>query len=195
MRERSVFFILVFAACLVLEAAVAARVVGQGFFRRHETGFSINKSKAVADKVVKRFLSNKPFKDAELPVLVAVQLLEQKVAADVTDRQFTDRVLNAMLAVPGRVFVVNQEPVIDNKTDFRLVSYDDTWRTRKRGQLMGADYYVSGSLKEVGGATDKGKLYREYETTLELKDIETDELIQKTTVVSHRRTISKPKAN
>lgn len=195
MRERAVFFVLVFVTGLVLAGVVEARVVGQGLFRRHEIGFSVNKSKAVADKVVKRFLSNKPFKDEDLPVLVAVQLLEQKVASDVTDRQFTDRILNAMLAVPGRIFVVNQEPVLDNKTDFRLVSYDDAWHTRKRGQLMGATYYVTGSLKEVGGVTDKGKLYREYEATLELKDIETDELIQKTIVVSHRRTIGKPKAN
>lgn len=176
--------------CLFWDVA-SARVVGQGFFRRRDLQFSPGKSRLLANKVVKRFLGHEPFNEAELPLLVAMQMLDQKISGEVTDRQLTDHILNALLNFSSKVFVVNQEPKLDESSDFKLVSYDGSWLTRQRGQLMGANFYISGSLREVGGMTEKGKLFREYEAILELRDIETNDLIQKTVVTSHRKSIGK----
>ena len=176
---------------LISSEPVLAKTVGQGFVHRQDLEFSAQKTRMIANRIAGRLLSQEPFKSADLPVLVALQLLRQKIPGKVSDRQFTDQVLNAVLFTDGKTFVVNQEPNVETSKDFGLVSYDDSWLTRKRGQLMGANYYISGQLSERVTMNEKGKLVREYEAILELKDIETDELVSKSTIYTHRKTLSK----
>lgn len=179
---------------LLAAESVSAKVIGQGLFRKRDLAFSMGKAKIVANKIVHKFLKHKPFTEEELPILVALQLLEQKIPGKVTDRQYTDQVLDAFLNFSSGAFIVNQDPTMGSRTEFKLVSYDDAWMTRKRGQLMGASYYVSGSLRETAQMNENGKIIQEYEADLQLRDIETDEMVLKTVVTSHRRSM-KPKAD
>lgn len=142
----------------------------------------------IAKKLAKEILSQEFFTKQELPVKAALALMEVEVEGEVTDQIFTDQILNAFLDYYN-IIIVNQDPSLDLKAAYRLVSYDNPWLTRKRGLLMGAVYYLSGGIREVIEPDEKGKIYKMYKTEMFLKDSRTDELLLKQTVYSHKERI------
>lgn len=90
---------------------------------------------------------------------------------DMTDREFTDMVLNAASDF-AEIIIVNQEPSLSVKRlDQKLISYDGEWVSRKRGVMLGADFIMTGTVRENALSDEKGRAYTAYDGTLVMKEI------------------------
>ena len=158
----------------------------QHFLPRH--------GRTIARKLAQKIMSQEFFRKQELPVQAALASIQVDVEGQVTDKIFTDQILNAFLDYRG-LMIVNQDPSLDLKTAYKLVSYDHSWLTRKRGLLMGAVYYLSGSIQEVIEPDERGKIYKMYKTEIFLKDSQTDEPILKQTIYSYKKQVKDPLKN
>lgn len=61
--------------------------------------------------------------------------------------------------------------------DFKLMHYTDGTELRKKGILLGANYYVEGDLTSTVTTGEKGKTIQSYLATLVVRDIHTNEEI------------------
>lgn len=138
---------------------------------------SKSKQKRLATKLVSKFLKREFLQKAELPfkfVLAEWQLEGHDL--NTTPQEFTDRVLNALIAHP-KILVVNQDLKIDLSLDYHLKDYLSEYQTRKKGIFLGADYIIVGTLRSYYTEATNNKPKKTYSASITIKAIRTDEVI------------------
>lgn len=149
-------------------------------------------TKALARKLMQRILDKPFFQEDELSRRVQMASLVMNVShREVTDRQFTDLVLNATQDRP-EILIVNQDPSLSiSKLDIKLYSYDDEWASRKRGVMLGADFLLSGGVAERVQTDEKGAAYKVYEGTLSVTDIRSGKVMVEEHVQQSRKKVKR----
>lgn len=188
---RFLFFLSILSSLFLFSLTPEGRAehtMGQRYHRgRYEEKFNNKRSWDIAQKIAKKFLSNKFFLQQELPVKATLGVIDLNVDEGPTAKFVTDHTLNALLEYSG-LFIVNQDPSLGFKIDYSLISYEsDSDVARKRGMLMGADYFILGSVKQVASANEKGKMFKHYEATLTLKDIRSSQTVAHEEVRTHKQ--------
>jgi hypothetical protein len=137
-----------------------------------EKPFSKKHARSLAGKLVRGLLRQEFFHKDELSMRVELGLVTLDVRhKDMTDREFTDMVLNAASDF-SEIIVVNQEPSLSVKRlDQKLISYDGEWVSRRRGVMLGADFIMTGTVRENVLTDEKGRSYTAYDGTLVMKNI------------------------
>ena len=160
--------------------------------KKQDKPLTHKQAKSLASKLSSALLKRQFFRKAELPRKLAISLIPVKVShKEVTDKEFTNMVLNNLLG-QNNVSIVNQDPQMDrNDLNFRLVSYDDELLARHRGLMLGANYIVSGSVTETLETDEKGHVYRVYSGELLLKNISTNKVVVQETMTQNRKKVSK----
>lgn len=119
------------------------------------------------------------FSELELPVRVALARLNiHSNTVPVTATQLTDDVLNQLLKQP-HVVVVNQDFSTDINADYRLLSYLTDDEVRRKGVLLGADFYLHGTLQSQEILNSRGKAQTVYHVELIARNIRTDAVMTK----------------
>ncbi|EKD52362.1 MAG: hypothetical protein ACD_62C00045G0007 [uncultured bacterium] len=141
---------------------------------------NLARQKSVATRVVWQVIKDPFFIDAELARFVTLSKLEVKgPGIGISDIDYTNLVLNLLIR-DTQIIVVNQEVKLDLSMDFKLMHYADGVELRKKGILLGANYYVDGDLVSSVIELPGGKVTQTYLATLIVRDIHTNEvLIQK----------------
>lgn len=161
----------------------------------HDKPLTHKQAKSIANKLSSNLLKRKFFRKAELARKVSIALIPVSVShKEVTDKEFTNMVLNYLLGQDG-ISIVNQEPQMQqNNLNFKLVSYDNEWLARQRGLMLGAHYIVSGAVTETLETDDKGRVYRVYSGELSLKNISTNKVILQENMTHNRKKVSKKRS-
>lgn len=133
--------------------------------------------KNVVAGVVRNLFKAAIFKGAELPIKVAMaQLNIDESMLGVDHEKYTNSVLNELLNHP-RILIVNQDLKTDLSLNYQLMHYLSDLETRKKGIMLGADYYISGSLKSKVINNMQGKELKMLETTLVLSNIRSNKTV------------------
>jgi len=137
--------------------------------------------KILVDRVVRKFVSQSFFTTAELPRKVTLStLVVEGDDVALTGKQFTNMVLNNVLQDPS-ILVVNQDLKMDYSLDYKLMNYYSAIQARKQGIVLGANYYISGSIKTNHKMKKSGSLERHYVAELEVRKIRSNELVASAT--------------
>lgn len=181
----------------VLTTVLAVLPAGAWFSRGHKTAtgeeiMTERQTKALARKLMQRILDKPFFQEDELSRRVQMASLVMNVShREMTDRQFTDLVLNATQDRP-EILIVNQDPSLSiSKLDIKLYSYDDEWASRKRGVMLGADFLLSGGVAERVMTDEKGAAYKVYEGTLSVTDIRSGKVMVEERVQQSRKKVKR----
>lgn len=127
--------------------------------------------KNVVTSAVSKLFKAPLLKGAELPLKVTLANLQiGDSSLGVSSEQYTDYVLNEMLNNP-RILIVNQDLKTDLSLTYKLMHYLPDFETRQKGILLGADYYISGSLNSKMLTNAQGKEKKFLESTLVLSNI------------------------
>lgn len=142
--------------------------------RQHaeERPLTKRQAKSLARRLVQGLFRQTALEKDELAKRVELSLISLDVRhKEMTDREFTDMILNSAWD-SAEIIIVNQEPSLSvEDMGQRLISYDDEWTSRKRGIMLGADYVITGSVREKASTDEKGRAYVTYDGQLILKDI------------------------
>ncbi len=131
----------------------------------------------IVNRTVSHFLHDPNFVKEEVAiktVLARMQITDSTLS--VTHNELTDDVLNALIN-STKLMVLNLELKTDLSLTFKLTHYLPDLETRKKGILLGSDYYISGSLGSKIVINNKGKEQKRLTTTLKLADIRTNRTI------------------
>lgn len=151
-------------------------------------------ARRLAQKLVSTVLKRKLFIKEELSVKLELALIPVDIRyKEVTDHSFTDMILNAFLESP-KAAVMNLDSVIGETLNLKLLSYDEESVARKRGLMMGADYYVTGSLNEEILTDEKGRVYRVYRGTIQVRNIVTGNVVVEEHVDQNKKNVRKNKS-
>jgi len=133
--------------------------------------------KSITSKAVSRMLKQDFFVKDELPrKIVLAKLQLDGVGLGTTEIDYTNLVLNELLNYQ-KVFILNQDMLLDLSMNYKLMHYYPNLITRKKGIMLGANYYISGLLKSYPEVKKDGKIKRHYISSLVVRDIRTDEIM------------------
>ena len=136
-----------------------------------------HKIKIMAFHIAKDLSRQDVFIKKDLPPKMSLGLFAVNVpTATATGRDFTDAVLNAILNQTS-VLIVNQDAQMGESLDFKLQRYEDSKTLRIRGALLGATYYVVGSVQEHTLTVKPGKVKKAYKANYGVYDIHTNAVI------------------
>lgn len=135
--------------------------------------------KKIVRKLVSNLVQDSFFKDADLCrklVLADIKLEGNDLGIESED--FTNMILNGLLGY-SQVMIMNQDLKVDLSLKYKLMHYLPATETRKKGILLGANYYVMGHLKSTPVVHEDGKVDRSYSSALQVRNIRTNKLIVK----------------
>ncbi len=111
----------------------------------------------------------------ELPPKIAVGLFSINFeASQISTRDFTNDLLNAVLD-ETRALVVNHDPQFGENMTFQLQKYEDEKTLRYHAAMLGATYYLVGSISEVLWHRTPDKAKKGYVVAVQLKNVRSDQ--------------------
>ncbi|OVE82074.1 hypothetical protein BVY03_02140 [bacterium K02(2017)] len=165
------FGFLLFIFCFdsnVVYAWKAKRSVG--ISSKNPKPLSRMQHKNLSRRVVNKLLKHKFFK-ADLPRKIVISEMElEGNYLGVNQEEYTNHIVNRLLS-HAKVMIMNQDLKSDLTMDYQLMHYLAPRKARRKGILLGANYYISGKLKSHQIEKEEGKMVMYYTAFLELRNI------------------------